>query len=94
MIQNLNFRKNLTTGDCVDYLQFEKKHHVKSRKFCGKINAQKFMEEPEDSIYAYNTFVETDGEMDVIIFVSSKALSLYEYMDLNIVFTTYRRMYF
>lgn len=92
MIQSLNFRKDEATGECIDYIQFERKHNVKSRKFCGKINARSDMEDEDLNLkYALNTFVDTEGETDVRIFVDKKPIDVDQ--ELNIVFTTYRSMH-
>lgn len=91
VIQNLNLRKNSTSGDCADYILFERKDNMKSRKYCGNINALVDMEVGDKTPqHANNTFKDIDGEMNVIIFINKLAIDEFESQDIRIAFTTYR----
>lgn len=38
VIQSLTMRRNETTGQCIDYIQFDAKDSSKSNPFCGKLS--------------------------------------------------------
>lgn len=44
----------------------------------------------ESGDIALNTFIDTDGKVDVRIYVDKEAIDDFEYQDIKIVFTTYR----
>lgn len=98
VIQHLVFRKNSTTDECIDYIQFTRKDGSSSQKFCGRFNAELYMDpyfiNPADSITSGTAFVDENGEMDVLISVAKERLKSDEEMDLSIVFTAYRRNFF
>jgi hypothetical protein len=94
VIQHLIFRKNSTTDECIDYVQFTRKDGSSSQKFCGRFNAALYMDHnfvnPADPISSGTAFVDEKGELDVILYVSKEHLGADEEMDLSIVFTAYR----
>ncbi|KOC69447.1 hypothetical protein WH47_09405 [Habropoda laboriosa] len=54
VIQKMSFRRNKT--QCLDYVQFKRKDHHQTEKFCGSIDRSKVkyyvVPEPEDSVYS------------------------------------------
>lgn len=94
VIQNLNFRKNDTTNECIDYVQFTNNESQSSRKYCGVLNtALIIMESTVQSRFIENEEFggfRSKKELKVTIFISKDPLRQDEEMDLNIVFTSYR----
>lgn len=97
VIQNLTFRKNSTTDECIDYVQFIRKDGLPSSKYCGRFNAALKMDHnfinPAESIASGNSIVDENGSLVVSIFISKQKLKFDEEMDLNIVFTPYRGIF-
>lgn len=100
VIEYLVFRKNETTGECIDYVQFKRQDGSTSRKYCEEFNAEfsmdsSFLHEAvvSDGIATKNSFIDYKGELDVVIFISKESLKINEDMDLRIVFTSFRRKF-
>ncbi|XP_064211298.1 uncharacterized protein LOC103314323 isoform X2 [Tribolium castaneum] len=94
VIQHLSFRKNASTDECVDYVQFTRKDGSSSQKYCGRFNAALYMDHnfvnTADPISSGTAFVDDSGELEVAISVSREHLENDEEMDLSIVFTAFR----
>ena len=97
VIQHLIFRKNSTTDECIDYVQFGRKDGSSSQKFCGRYNAALRMDRhfvnPSEPISSGTAFVDERGELDVYIYVAREQLKSEEESGISIVFTAYRRKY-
>ncbi|KAK3910573.1 putative leucine-rich repeat receptor-like protein kinase IMK2 [Frankliniella fusca] len=104
VIQNLDLRKNESTQECIDYVQFQKRNSkikafifgsdlVRSQKFCGIVNS---IHEPDEAdelkvdIVAQNAFIDDKGNLDVTISVASQQLLSSEKLDIFIIFTAYK----
>lgn len=98
VIQHLIFRKNSTTDECIDYVQFSRRDGSSSQKFCGRFNAALRMDHnfgnPVEPISSGTAFVDDKGELDVTLYVSKEHLKTDEETDISIVFTAYRRKFF
>lgn len=95
VIHYLIFRKNESTGECIDYIQFKSHDDSMSKKYCGRLSAALSMDSQfENSIFTNSAFgdnaFESRSQLEVIIFVSKEPLRNDEEMDLRIVFTSYR----
>lgn len=92
VIQYIVFRKNETTGECIDYVQFTSHDDVVSKKYCGVLSTALLMDaqfaafDPSEEYggISSKSFVKVD------IFISKMPLREGEEMDLNIVFTSYK----
>ncbi|OAD53129.1 hypothetical protein WN48_10758 [Eufriesea mexicana] len=68
VIQKMSFRRNGT--QCIDYVQFMRKDHHRTEKFCGSLDRSKIkyyvVPEPEDSVYSSESqpLVRTYAEYD------------------------------
>lgn len=98
VIQHLSFRKNATTDECIDYVQFTRKDGSSSQKFCGRFNAALHMDhnfvDPSQRVSSGTAIVDERGELDTFIFIAKEHLQSDEEMDLSIVYTAYKRMLF
>lgn len=97
VIQHLVLRKNESTDECIDYVQFKRLDGSTSRKFCGRFNAALTMDRifiPEQAdmhgVAWLNTFIDLHGALEVYIFLSKDSLRKEAEMDLNLVLTSYR----
>lgn len=96
VIQYLVFRKNETTGECIDYVRFRRKDNSLSQKYCDTFNAAlsmgtTFQHHPFD-IVSRNAFIDIEGELNVELYVSKEPLN-HDEMDLNILFTSFRSIF-
>lgn len=104
IIQNLDLRKNESTHECIDYVQFQKRHTKfkmifgsdpeRSQQFCGIVNS---IHEPDDDsdelkdyVMAHNAFIDDKGTLDVTISVANQQLLASEKLDISIIFTAYK----
>lgn len=100
VIQNIVFRKNLSTDECIDYVQYKRSDGSTSKKYCGRLNAALGMDRIfAPDVYAtelaptVNSFIDPTGIVDVNIYISREALKAYEEMELEIAFTTFSYCY-
>lgn len=98
VIQKLDLRKNESSGDCIDYIQFRSRRGVTSNKYCGVIDAKIIMDYsnlenqvPQFYPMSYsNAFVDIDGELDVLIYIAKQHLQPIEKTEIEMVFTSYQ----
>ncbi|XP_050304974.1 uncharacterized protein LOC126742370 [Anthonomus grandis grandis] len=100
VIQKMHLRRNFTTGDCMDYIQFRSKKGFTSERYCGILDARIDMHldssDPDFILPQYfpisqrNTFIDEDGELDVVIYIHKEPLEPYEITDFLVVFTSYK----
>lgn len=101
VIQKLYLRRDITTGECIDYIQFRTKKGNTSQRHCGfldaRLNMNYDMDDAPDSVFpeyfpiSYsNSFIDVDGELDVVIYIAKQPLELNERTEFSIVFTSYR----
>lgn len=97
VIQKLDLRKNDSSGECIDYIQFHSRRGLKSDKYCGVIDAKIIMDNSnlKDQVPLFypmsynNAFVDIDGELDVVIYIAKQHLQPNEKTEIEIVFTSY-----
>lgn len=98
VIQYLNFRRDPITDECIDYIQFRPKDGPYTKKFCGIINATLAMDQQltdlQKPLVYENSAIDYRGELDVYVNISKKALKPNENADINVVFTSYKRICF
>ncbi|CAK9834146.1 hypothetical protein ANTRET_LOCUS10717 [Anthophora retusa] len=98
VIQKMSFRQNGT--QCLDYIQFKRKDHHQTVKFCGSIDRSKVkyhvVPEPQDSMYPSGTYAEYDpishksnAELETEIFISKERLKEGEFLALSIAYTSF-----
>ncbi|KAL1490849.1 hypothetical protein ABEB36_011534 [Hypothenemus hampei] len=102
VIQNLNLRKNMTTGQCIDYIQFRSRKGLSSQRFCGLIDGRQrmnynFDDDAPENVYpefyplSYSTsFIDVDGALDVVIYIAREPLNSLEKTAFSVVFTSYQ----
>ncbi|GLV44502.1 uncharacterized protein CBL_10307 [Carabus blaptoides fortunei] len=91
LIRRLNFRKDLDTGECIDYVQFHTSDNRK-RKFCGNLELNAFdidliRSSPLDLLDL--GMADRHGKIRTTIFIAKEPLPAGMNMDLEIVFTGY-----
>ncbi|CAH0382603.1 unnamed protein product [Bemisia tabaci] len=102
VIQNMYLRRNATTKECIDYiqfkqskqqfpinLQFEREQHNWGPKYCGRIIATDIMMEQPDSDIAPNAYIANEGSIAVKIHITPKQVLDNETLTLEIAFTPY-----
>lgn len=92
VIQELSFRRNESTGECIDYVQFKTPKGRPSEKICGEVNAKQIMNMQPKSFdtQAKNTFINNhSGQLDVFVYISKTALQPDEDTKINIIFTLF-----
>lgn len=97
VIQELSFRVNESTGECIDYIQFKTERGRASNKICGNKNANHIMNlQPNsfDSQATDVTFISDIGHsLDIFVYIAKKALKPDETTKINIIFTIYNCKY-
>ncbi|XP_049816915.1 uncharacterized protein LOC126263975 isoform X1 [Schistocerca nitens] len=79
VIQNVTFRKDPVTGECIDYVQLTgDDKRMKTEKICGTVNAIKRLY--GNAVQSYSdtvpiAFVDSDGEISVEVYVANEPLS-------------------
>ncbi|ERL94200.1 hypothetical protein D910_11481, partial [Dendroctonus ponderosae] len=103
VIENLNLMTKYNSNECREYVQFRTKNGISSRRYCGldesmittvpltedvspKIRLHPYLNAQE---VANNSFIDVDGEMDVIIFLTEGGIEQYNKTLFRIVFTSY-----
>ncbi|XP_066252983.1 uncharacterized protein [Euwallacea similis] len=101
VIQKLQLRKNYTTMECIDYIQFRSKRGVASPRYCGIIDGRMNMDYDKDNAPATvvpqfypisysNAFFDIDGELNVVIYIAKEPLETSEKTEFEVVFTSYQ----
>ncbi|CAH1121666.1 unnamed protein product [Ceutorhynchus assimilis] len=101
VIQKMQLRRNFTNGECIDYIQFRSKQGVSSQRFCGFLDARLNMNynvvNAPDAVYPQyfplsfsNSFVDVDGELDVVIYIAKQPLEPEERTEFAIIFNSYQ----
>lgn len=93
VIQSINFRKNETTGDCIDFVQFRGRNGQTSKKICGDL-PRGDIAEYGNKLSEFEEHTTFDGKIDTQIFISRDKLQPGETMDLEIVYTAFKRKCF
>lgn len=92
VIQNIVFRKDKITNECLDYVEYRPVNSTfRSKRYCGQMDADTsltFM--PSDLTPVSNSFVEPNTVLDVYINISKEPLKPYRILELQIVFTSFR----
>ncbi|KAH1009679.1 hypothetical protein HUJ04_002000 [Dendroctonus ponderosae] len=103
VIENLNLMTKYNSNECREYVQFRTKNGISSPRYCGldesmittvpltedvspKIRLHPYLNAQE---VANNSFIDVDGEMDVIIFLTEGGIEQYNKTLFRIVFTSY-----
>ncbi|KAF2901907.1 hypothetical protein ILUMI_04277 [Ignelater luminosus] len=87
VIQNIVFRKDKITNECLDYIQYSAVNSTfKSKRYCGQMDADTSLM----SMPVSNSFVEPTIVLDVHINISKEPLRPYRILELQIVFTSFR----
>lgn len=93
VIQELMFRRNESTGECIDYVQFKTQKGRTSERICGELDAKHIMNlKPNtfDTQAKENTFIsDHSGYLDVFVYISKHALRPNENTKINIIFTLF-----
>ncbi|GJQ71499.1 hypothetical protein Trydic_g11216 [Trypoxylus dichotomus] len=92
VIQELSFRRDDSTQECIDYIQFKPERGRPSPKICGYLSARSVMSsqlDVFDTTSKDNTFISNDGDLDVSVYISKNALKPDETTRINIIFTLY-----
>lgn len=95
VIQSISFRRNHTSGECVDYVQYKRHDGTLSSPYCGQMSAVLAMDHIFDHLGentgpTSNSFVDPTGLLAVHVYIAKEPLAVDEERDLNIVFTSYR----
>nr|XP_034191881.1 uncharacterized protein LOC117609529 [Osmia lignaria] len=96
VIQKLSFRRN--GSQCLDYVQFKRKDHHRTEKFCGYLDRSrvKFLVQDSDgsSLVTYAEFDPSShssgAELETEIFVSNEKLQEGEFLSLSIAYTVFK----
>ncbi|KRT80021.1 hypothetical protein AMK59_6557, partial [Oryctes borbonicus] len=98
VIQELSFRKNESTQECIDYIQFKPEKGKPSHRICGYLNARSIMSsqlEAFDTTSKENSYISSDGgDLDVSVYISKQALKPDETTTINIIFTIYNYCFY
>ncbi|KAF2901906.1 hypothetical protein ILUMI_04276 [Ignelater luminosus] len=90
VIQNIAFRKNYTTNECIDYVEYRRYDGTLGGKYCGQMGTD-YQFQPNDSLVTTNSFVQHSTSLiNVYINISKTPLEPDEELELEIVFTTFR----
>ncbi|KAF5272146.1 hypothetical protein FQA39_LY01228 [Lamprigera yunnana] len=94
VIQNIAFRKNFTTNECIDYIQYRRSDGTVSKKYCDTMQAALGMDQFDETELTptSNSFIDQTGSVEVTVHISREPLVFYE-MELDVVFTTYSYCY-
>ncbi|KAL3268589.1 hypothetical protein HHI36_007697 [Cryptolaemus montrouzieri] len=93
VIQSLSMRRNKTTGQCIDYIQFRAKDGTNSDQFCGKFLVSNMNGEPstQDGIYYGNSFRTKHHKLHVYINIGKQPFrEKNDKVEFKIVFTAYQ----
>lgn len=87
------FRKNETTNECIDYVQFRLYDGQTTQKYCGILSTSYSMAGQFQESIRFDSWgmgaAKSRKEIEVIIFISKEPLLEGETMDLEIAFTLY-----
>lgn len=85
VIQNMKFRRNETTNECIDYINFrDPLNDNSSGRMCGDFNLQEFQAEGQ-------FFANFGGKVITEIFISKEKLEAGKIMDIQIAYTAFSR---
>ncbi|XP_025834558.1 uncharacterized protein LOC108741543 isoform X1 [Agrilus planipennis] len=97
VIQKLILRKNETTNECIDYIQFKRDDGSNISRHCGYLNAELSMGKhfapypfSSDLAPTGNSYIDPKGKLIATIFVSREPLLEGEETDFLLVFTSYK----
>lgn len=82
VIQKLDMRRNESTGECIDFIQFLPDKGTPSNKLCGKLSTT--------PLEMSNTFVDFKGNLQIHIHVHNVPLNPKQEINLEVVFTSYK----
>lgn len=88
------FRKNDTTNECIDFVQFRLNNGETTQKYCGILSTSYSMAgQFQESTNKYRNWgmgaAKSKKEIEVIVFIAKEPLQEGETMDLKIAFTLY-----
>ncbi|XP_060528464.1 uncharacterized protein LOC132703311 [Cylas formicarius] len=93
VIQHLNLRRNSTTGECIDYVEFSSREVMLPYRYCDIISADVAMGTTENATshlpILRGSYMNSDGELNTVIHISKIPLSYEEHTGFEIVFTSY-----
>lgn len=88
VIQNMKFRRNETTNECIDYINFrDPLNDNSSGRMCGDFNLQEFQAEGQ-------FFANFGGKVITEIFISKEKLEAGKIMDIQIAYTAFSRKFY
>lgn len=89
------FRRNETTNECIDYVQFRLSNGQITQKYCGIVTTgfsldRRFQDSYRDNMWGMGLgAVKSKGAVEVMIFIDKEPLEEDESMELVMVFTLY-----
>lgn len=89
------FRRNETTNECIDYVQFRLSNGQITQKYCGIITTgfsldRRFQDSYRDNMWGMGLgAVKSEKGVEVVIFIDKEPLQEDESMELVMVFTFY-----
>lgn len=87
------FRRNETTNECIDYVEFRLSNGKRTQKYCGIVTTGYSMDRRFEDSSRYNSWglgaVKSEKEVEVFIFISKEPLQEGESVELEIAFTFY-----
>ncbi|KAK9881709.1 hypothetical protein WA026_017227 [Henosepilachna vigintioctopunctata] len=92
VIQSLNMRKNESTGQCIDFIQFSSKDGSSTDKFCGNFDVSKMNGESSvlDVFNYENSFRTKKHKLYTHINIGKEPFKRNQHLEFKVIYTAYR----